>query len=306
MLQVTKWAAYEKVSDGKNKLVDVAIGPACDECFDTGVEKLGYESFASYVAAKKKSTTVQRQADEVAQHRGTIPVATGASEGSVSHDRCLEVEVTIPFSGVRETDITSDLDVPRVAASECENVPKVQLPNMLNPAVNETWYLFDPSQPRPGAANINIKSSCKVSVTALSLPHGCSLFKEHADYELEKLAKKHNAEKGFAGMVQQSALVTYSDFKAKYGGAKRKRNQQSPSAKVTGRAAGMLGIQWATENTADDHGENEDLTECRAVQTPKKSRSSEHQGDDAATTVGGDVSESGLSDDEDNECTAGI
>ena len=131
------------INDDTDGEVQVPITEACESCFVAGVDILKYPSFFEFSIAHSKSAKVRAQVEEIKRRIGQIPEPKGSMPGEeVAASDELSIEISQWFTGVRESDVKSELDATRLTKTGTINVPTVSVPNLWNVALKEHFCLF--------------------------------------------------------------------------------------------------------------------------------------------------------------------
>ena len=170
-----------------NENVVVALGEACDSCWEIGVDILRYPSYTEFQIAHEKSDTVKAQADqfrERIQQTKEKDTLNGQKDiSAVATNAAVSVFVDHAFTGVKESQIKTDLDVPRIMKASLSDVPQVMLPNFMSPALLEKWILFKPGDEgeTANAAKVTIRAAYTLNKKDFTWS-GKSLFNQHSAY----------------------------------------------------------------------------------------------------------------------------
>jgi len=259
--QATNWAANDTVQNHKGESAQIAIGDYCEDCFEVGVDILGYASVAAFKASHDAEPKVRETTKIVKANR-----CSPGSAGDVKYNKVMgkvvgfEVEVEKTCRCYTDLHLRNLVDSVRLSKLAMKEIPEVSVPVLSQPGSFQNMYAF-PREEKYDAGDEGIDVTMRAKVAyhfeTEELGKTKSLYQSHAIDLYRRTTAKALADDGIATVLNRMGMTPLGAFVENYKKSFKRKGTAAPSLSaqdgrsLTGRAAGQYVVQDEDQQNAE-------------------------------------------------------
>ena len=274
--QEVAWAATQEVTEGGTKTT-AAVGPACMDCWDIGVNILGFECWKDFKKEyDRKDSLVPGKVEKVKQRRQKPNGEVEWKQGTVSCSTGFTLEFSKEYRAYSELSLRSKVDATRLSKKAMADVPAVTGPSLDAPGDDCTYYLFPRAEsypPSDDGVDVRVVATRTYDRKEQLLARNRCEYDQHAKDKLIRDLKAHSGVSGAKDMMRAGKPLTLQEFMESYEGHVRGRKTASgkkdSKPAITGPAASEFEVEDEEVTEKVEENLNADLTDQLVKNKPE-------------------------------------
>ena len=244
LIEDVAWSAYTHLDAGGGSVIKQAIGDACEECYEIGVDLLRFPTYAKFKEALDADEDGIADKVKQARHKKLNPQRRLDEAPDMDATRAVNFswEVTKTFRAYDGASLKKKIGLTRLTQRVLAGLPSVVAPSLSNVGASEVYYLFarHPTYPiSDDGVDITVKASTSYATSQCLLRSDAAAFTDHAESEFKYRTTQDEACSGLTSALRKvQTLESYIEANGAKLEPSQSKAMSSPARGSTiGRAA---------------------------------------------------------------------